>query len=53
MIDSHIHIDELIKAIRIRIYRGMTRDQIAEDLGRFIPQHLIYLCYSAAKIMDQ
>lgn len=50
--DSHTHIDDIIKAIRERIRYGMGPKEIAKDLGRFISQDLIYLCYAAAKIME-
>jgi len=30
----------------------MGPKEIAKDLGRFISQDLIYLCYAAAKIME-
>ena len=50
--DAHTHIDDIIKAIRERIRYGMGPKEIAKDLGRFISQDLIYLCYAAAKIME-
>jgi hypothetical protein len=50
--DSHTHIDDIIKAIRQRIRYGMGPKEIAKDLGRFISQDQIYLCYAAAKIME-
>ena len=50
--DEHTHIDDIIKAIRERIRYGMSPKEIAKDLGRFISQDLIYLCYAAAKIME-
>jgi hypothetical protein len=50
--DAHTHIDDIVKAIRERIRYGMGPKEIAKDLGRFISQDLIYLCYAAAKIME-
>ena len=45
-------IDECIKAIRTRMQYGHTKQQIAEGLGKFFPQHLLFLCYQAAKILE-
>jgi len=44
--------DEIIKAIRQRIRHGMGPEDIAKDLGRFLSQDIIFLCYAAAKIME-
>lgn len=53
MIDQHIQIDELIRAIRQRMRMNMDKKEIAKDLGRFVSQDLIYLCYEAARIMEE
>jgi hypothetical protein len=53
MIDQYIQIDELIRAIRQRMRMNMNKEQIARDLDRFVSQDLIYLCYEAAKIMEE
>jgi hypothetical protein len=45
-------IDECIKAIRTRIQYGHNKQQIAEELGKFFPQDLLFLCYQAAKILE-
>ena len=45
-------IDECIKAIRTRMHYGHTKQQIAEGLGKFFPQDLLFLCYHAAKILE-
>lgn len=52
MIDQHNYIEELIQAIRQRIAHGMGPMHIAKDLGRFFPQSDIFLCYHAAKILE-
>ena len=45
-------IDECIKAIRTRMHYGHNKQQIAEELGKFFPQNLLFLCYQAAKILE-
>ena len=45
-------IDECIRAIRTRMHYGHTKQQIAEGLGKFFPQDLLFLCYHAAKILE-
>jgi NTP pyrophosphatase (non-canonical NTP hydrolase) len=45
-------IEECIRAIRIRIQYGHNKQQIAEELGKFFPQDLLFLCYQAAKILE-
>jgi hypothetical protein len=50
--DQHHHIDDIIKAIRQRIRDGMGPADIAKDLSRFLDQDIIFLCYAAAKIME-
>jgi hypothetical protein len=45
-------IDECIKAIRTRMHYGHNKQQIAEELGKFFPQDLLFLCYQAAKILE-
>jgi hypothetical protein len=52
MIDNHIYIEELIQAIRQRMAYGMGPMHIAKDLGRFFPQSDIFLCYHAAKLLE-
>lgn len=51
--DQHTHLDEIVKAIRQRMRYGQGLREIAKDLGRFIPQDQIYLCYVAAAIMER
>ena len=53
VIDDKIHIDELIKAVRQRMAYGMGPVEIARDLGRFVSQEEIYLCYHASKILNK
>lgn len=50
--DNHTHIDDIVKTIRQRMRYGMGKKEIAKDLGRFISQDMIFLCYAAAKIME-
>jgi regulator of sirC expression with transglutaminase-like and TPR domain len=45
-------IDECIKAIRARIRYGHNQQQIAEGLGKHFSQDLLFLCYHAAKILE-
>ena len=45
-------IDECVRAIRTRMHYGHTKQQIAEGLGKFFPQDLLFLCYHAAKILE-
>jgi len=45
-------IDVCIKAIRSRMQYGHNKQQIAEGLGKFFPQDLLFLCYNAAKILE-
>ena len=45
-------IDECVRAIRTRMHYGHTKQQIAEGLGKFFPQDLLFLCYQAAKILE-
>lgn len=51
--DQYTHLDEIVKAIRQRMRYGQGRREIAKDLGRFISQDQIYLCYAAAAIMER
>jgi hypothetical protein len=53
VIDEHSHIEDIIKAIRYRMLSGLSMEQIARDLGRFISQEDIYICYHAAKILNE
>ena len=45
-------IDECIKAIRTRMQYGHSKQEISEGLGRHFPQDLLFLCYHAAKILE-
>ena len=45
-------IDECIKAIRVRMRSGHTKQQIAEGLDKHFPQDLLFLCYHAANILE-
>ena len=51
--DQYTHLDEIVKAIRQRMRHGQDIIDIAKDLGRFIPQDQLYLCYAAAAIMER
>lgn len=53
MIDSHIHLDEAIRAVRVRMQLGHTKEQIAQGLAPFIPQDLIFLAYHAALLLGK
>ena len=45
-------IEECIRAIRIRMRYGHGKKEIAEGLGQFFTQELLFLCYHAAKILE-
>ena len=45
-------IDECIKAIRIRMQYGHSKQQISEGLGKHFSQDLLFLCYHAAIILE-
>jgi hypothetical protein len=45
-------IDECIKAVRVRMRSGHTKQQIAEGLDKHFPQDLLFLCYHAATILE-
>lgn len=51
--DQHSEIDEIIKVIRHRMRYGHGIAEISKDLGRFISQDRLYLCYAAAAIMER
>jgi len=51
--DQYTHIDDLIRIIRIRMRGDQGFKDISRDLGRFIPQDQLYLCYAAAAIMER
>jgi hypothetical protein len=46
-------IDECIKAIRMRMRYGHNKYQIAEQLGKFFSQDLLFLAYHAAVILEK
>lgn len=46
-------IEECIKAVRQRIYFGMTKEKIAFDLSRFFSQEIIFLAYYASLILEK
>jgi len=46
-------IDECIRAIRTRIQYGHNKQQIAEGLGKFFPQDILFLCYHVATILEK
>ena len=45
-------IEECIRAIRIRMRYGHGKKEIAEGLGQFFSQELLFMCYHAAKILE-
>ena len=45
-------IDECIRAIRIRMRYGHGKKEIAEGLSTYFPQELLFMCYYAAKILE-
>lgn len=51
--DQHTYIDDFIRVIRLRMRGGQEIKEIGQDLGRFIPQDRLYLCYAAAAIMER
>ena len=46
-------IEECIRAIRTRIQYGHNKQQIAEGLGKFFPQDILFLCYHAATVLEK
>lgn len=46
------NLDKIILAIRLRIQAGRTKKEIAFELGQVIPQDQLWLCYHAAKILE-
>lgn len=51
--DMNEDIEECIRAIRTRIQYGHNKQQIAEGLGKFFPQDILFLCYHAATILEK
>ena len=51
--DQHTDVDDFIRVIRLRMRGGASAEEIGRDLGRFIPQDKLYLCYAAAAIMER
>jgi len=47
-----VTIEECIKAIRTRMHYGHSKKQIAEGLGKYFHQDLLFLCYQAANILE-
>lgn len=45
-------IDECIRAIRIRMKYGHGKKEIAEGLGHYFSQELLFMCYYAAKMLE-
>ncbi len=50
---DQIQIDECIRAVRMRMRYGHNKQQIAEQLGKFFPQELLFLAYHAALILEK
>lgn len=50
---DQIQIDECIKAVRMRMRYGHSKYQIAEQLGRYFPQDMLFLAYNAAMILEK
>lgn len=50
--DPHITIEECIRAIRLRLAYGHSKEQIAQDLGKHFTQDMLFLGYAAAKILN-
>jgi len=51
--DHHVHIEDIIRIIRVRMRNGMGMREIARDLGRFIPGDELYVYYVAAALMER
>ena len=49
---DQIQIDECIKAVRMRMRYGHNKYQIAEQLGRYFTQDMLFLAYNAAMILE-
>lgn len=45
-------IEKIITAIRLRMRAGISKKYIARELGQWIPQEQLFLCYHAAKILE-
>jgi hypothetical protein len=49
---DHWAIEDCIQAIRQRLRYGMNKQQIILNMSKFFPQEIIFLCYSAAIILE-
>ena len=49
---DHWIIEDCIQAIRQRMRYGMNKHQIILNMSKFFSQEIIFLCYNAAKILE-
>lgn len=49
---NHLIIDDAIRATRLRMRYGQTKEQIAKELGKHFHQEILFLAYAAAKILE-
>jgi len=52
-VDRHGHLDQLVYEIRRRMRARLTRDQIINELCKFVPSDVLFLCYASAAIMER
>lgn len=53
MRDDRSYIDKIVLEIRKRMRARWTREQILRELSPHVPSGLLFLCYSAAAIMER
>ncbi len=53
MRDDRSYIDKIVLEIRKRMRDRWTREQILRELSPHVPSGLLFLCYSAAAIMER
>jgi len=52
-VDRHGHLDQVVLEIRKRMRARWTREQIIEGLCKFVSSDVLFLCYTAAAIMER
>lgn len=53
MRDDRSYIDKIVLEIRKRMRARRTREQILRELSPHVSSDLLFLCYSAAAIMER
>ena len=49
---DHWAIEDCIQAIRQRMRFGMSKKQIIDNMSKFFPQEIIFVCYHAAILLE-